>query len=128
MTSGIAITSIANAALTWEETAVTNVGLDFGFFDNKLHGNIDVYNKLTTGILYTPDMYMVMGNAMLRKRILRKLRIGVLNWSSDGEIISAGISAIALKVSFLLIKILSANIKVNWKKDGIRDIRNILLI
>ena len=38
LTSGIAITSIANAALTWEETAVTNVGLDFGFFDNKLHG------------------------------------------------------------------------------------------
>ena len=67
LTSGIAITSIANAALTWEETAVTNVGLDFGFFDNKLHGNIDVYNKLTTGILYTPDMYMVMGNATAPK-------------------------------------------------------------
>ena len=67
LTSGIAITSIANAALTWEETAVTNVGLDFGFFDNKLHGNIDVYNKLTTGILYTPDMYMIMGNATAPK-------------------------------------------------------------
>ncbi|WP_289200970.1 SusC/RagA family TonB-linked outer membrane protein, partial [Phocaeicola sartorii] len=67
LTSGIAITSIANAALTWEETAVTNAGLDFGFFDNKLNGNIDVYNKLTTGILYTPDMYMVMGNATAPK-------------------------------------------------------------
>ncbi|HJG98486.1 MAG TPA: TonB-dependent receptor [Parabacteroides johnsonii] len=67
LTSGIAITSIANAALTWEETAVTNVGLDFGFFDNKLNGNMDVYNKLTTGILYTPDMYMVMGNATAPK-------------------------------------------------------------
>ena len=67
LTSGIAITSIANAALTWAETAVPNVGLDFGFFDNKLHGNIDVYNKLTTGILYTPDMYMVMGNATAPK-------------------------------------------------------------
>jgi len=67
LTSGIAVTSIANAALTWEETAVTNVGLDFGFFDNKLNGNIDVYNKLTTGILYTPDMYMVMGNATAPK-------------------------------------------------------------
>lgn len=29
ITSGIAITSIANAALTWEETAVTNVGIDY---------------------------------------------------------------------------------------------------
>lgn len=67
LTSGIAITSIANAALTWEETAVTNVGIDFGFLDNKLTGNIDVYNKITSGILYTPDMYMVMGNAKAPK-------------------------------------------------------------
>lgn len=67
LTSGIAITSIANAALTWEETAVTNVGIDYGFFDNKLTGNIDVYSKLTSGILYTPDMFMVMGNATAPK-------------------------------------------------------------
>ena len=67
ITSGIAITSIANAALTWEETAVTNVGIDYGFFNNKLNGNIDVYNKLTSGILYTPDMYMVMGTASAPK-------------------------------------------------------------
>lgn len=67
LTSGIAITSIANAALTWEETAVTNIGLDYGFLDNKLTGNIEVYDKLTSGILYTPDMYMVMGNATAPK-------------------------------------------------------------
>ena len=67
ITSGIAITSIANAALTWEETAVTNVGVDYGFFDNRLSGNIDVYNKLTSGILYTPDMFMVMGTATAPK-------------------------------------------------------------
>ena len=60
---GIAITSIANNALRWEETSVTNAGIDFGFLNNKLSGNFDVYNKLTSGILYTPDMYMVMGNA-----------------------------------------------------------------
>ncbi len=63
LTNGIAITAIANAALTWEETAVANLGIDYGFFDNRLTGNIDIYNKLTTGILYTPDMFMVMGNA-----------------------------------------------------------------
>lgn len=67
LTSGIAITSIANAALTWEETAVTNIGIDYGFLENKLTGNIDVYDKLTSGILYTPDMYMVMGNATAPK-------------------------------------------------------------
>ena len=63
LTNGIAITSIKNYALTWETTTVANVGIDFGFLRNRLTGTIDVYNKLTDGILYTPSMFMVMGNA-----------------------------------------------------------------
>ncbi|MGM9757658.1 MAG: SusC/RagA family TonB-linked outer membrane protein [Candidatus Cryptobacteroides sp.] len=63
LTNGIAITSIKNYALTWETTTVANVGIDFGFLKNRLTGTIDVYNKLTDGILYTPSMFMVMGNA-----------------------------------------------------------------
>lgn len=63
ITNGIAITSIKNYALTWETTSVANIGIDFGFFKNRLTGTIDLYNKLTDGILYTPSMYMVMGNA-----------------------------------------------------------------
>ena len=42
---------------------MANIGIDFGFFKNRLTGTIDLYNKLTDGILYTPSMYMVMGNA-----------------------------------------------------------------
>jgi TonB-linked SusC/RagA family outer membrane protein len=87
LTSGIAITAIANTALTWEETAVTNVGLDYGFFNNKLIGNIDVYNKLTTGILYRPDMYMAMGNATApRENIAEVTNRGVefeLGWRDN---------------------------------------------
>ena len=63
ITNGIAITSIKNYALTWETTSVANIGIDFGFFKNRFTGTIDLYNKLTDGILYTPSMYMVMGNA-----------------------------------------------------------------
>lgn len=70
---GIAITSIANSALRWEETSVTNIGLDFGFLNNKLSGSLDVYNKLTSGILYTPDMYMVMGNASAPRQNIAKV-------------------------------------------------------
>ena len=61
--NGIAITSIANDKIQWEETAVTNIGLDFGFFENRLSGSIDAYNKLTTGILYAPDISYVYGFA-----------------------------------------------------------------
>ena len=63
ITNGIAITSIKNYALTWETTSVANVGVDFGFLKNRLTGTVDLYNKVTDGILYTPSMYMVMGNA-----------------------------------------------------------------
>ena len=63
ITNGIAITSIKNYALTWETTSVANVGVDFGFLKNRLTGTVDLYNKRTDGILYTPSMYMVMGNA-----------------------------------------------------------------
>lgn len=63
ISNGLAITSIANKTLSWENTAVTNVGLDFGVLNNRLTGSVDVYNKLTSGILYRPDMHPEMGNA-----------------------------------------------------------------
>jgi TonB-linked SusC/RagA family outer membrane protein len=43
-------TQIANPDLRWEETAQTNVGVDFGLWDNKLSGSFDVYKKLTTDL------------------------------------------------------------------------------
>ena len=61
--SGIAVTAINNLSLEWEETAVTNVGVDFGFLSDRLTGTIDVYDKHTSGILYRPDISMIFGNA-----------------------------------------------------------------
>ena len=66
--NGIAITALKNYALTWETTAVTNLGLDFSFFSDRLTGTVELYNKLTTGILYTPEMFMVLGNASAPKQ------------------------------------------------------------
>lgn len=42
---------IANPDLTWETTAQMNVGIDFGFFNDKLSGGIDYYQKKTTDLL-----------------------------------------------------------------------------
>jgi len=39
------------ADIKWESTATTNVGIDFGFFNNRLTGSIDAYYKNTTNIL-----------------------------------------------------------------------------
>jgi TonB-linked SusC/RagA family outer membrane protein len=39
------ITSPANAALKWETTKVTNVGVDFSIFGNRLNGSFEYYIK-----------------------------------------------------------------------------------
>lgn len=48
---GLAQTVLANPALTWEKTYMTNIGVDYAFLNNRLSGSIDIYNKDTKGIL-----------------------------------------------------------------------------
>ncbi len=35
----------------WEQTATSNIGIDYGFLDNRITGAIDVYYKKTTNLL-----------------------------------------------------------------------------
>ena len=44
--------SNANPNLRWEKTSEFNVGLDFGFLGNRIYGSIDVYNKITSDMLW----------------------------------------------------------------------------
>jgi TonB-dependent starch-binding outer membrane protein SusC len=39
------VSSYGNPALRWEKTGTWNLGIDYAFFNNKLHGKVDVYNK-----------------------------------------------------------------------------------
>ncbi len=40
-----------DAGIKWESTTTSNIGLDFGFFNNRLTGSIDVYYKKTSNLL-----------------------------------------------------------------------------
>lgn len=42
-----------NRKLTWETTTTYNVGLDFGFFNQRLTGSVDYYYRKTTDLLNT---------------------------------------------------------------------------
>ncbi|MDR3226313.1 MAG: TonB-dependent receptor [Prevotellaceae bacterium] len=42
----------------WEQTATTNIALDFGFIHNRIFGSIDFYYKKTTDLLNTIDIPM----------------------------------------------------------------------
>ena len=41
----------ANPNLSWEKNKTWNVGVDFGFFDNRLTGTVEFYDRLTTDML-----------------------------------------------------------------------------
>lgn len=42
---------MANYGLKWEQTTSINIGLDFGFFNNRLNGSIDYYHMPTKDLL-----------------------------------------------------------------------------
>ncbi|UZR95143.1 SusC/RagA family TonB-linked outer membrane protein [Chondrinema litorale] len=48
---GLQPTQIYNPDLTWEKTAQTDIGFDFGFFNDRLTGEIDYYYKKSTDLL-----------------------------------------------------------------------------
>lgn len=49
----LAATRNANPDLKWERTSMLNVGLDFGFFKNRLTGTIEYYDKNTDDLIYS---------------------------------------------------------------------------
>ncbi|MFC6225797.1 SusC/RagA family TonB-linked outer membrane protein [Hymenobacter artigasi] len=51
---GVVPSNIPNPALGWEYTTTTNFGLDFGLFDNRLTGSVELYQQRTSDLLL-PD-------------------------------------------------------------------------
>lgn len=65
---GLSQTAIANANLSWETTYITNLGVDYNMFSNRLSGSLEFFNKKTDGILIDLPAPMVHGNATIPKQ------------------------------------------------------------
>lgn len=52
--SGYYRVQTGNTDLRWEATNQTNIGLDFGFLNQKISGSLDFYRKYTDGMLIQP--------------------------------------------------------------------------
>jgi len=48
---GLYPSTLGNAGLSWETTGSYNIGVDFGFLDNRIAGSIDVYTAKTEDVL-----------------------------------------------------------------------------
>lgn len=49
-------TQAANPDLKWEKTKTANIGLDFSILKGKINGTLEVYEKKTTGMIYSYDV------------------------------------------------------------------------
>lgn len=68
LVQGLIQTRLANPNLTWESTYMTNVGLDFGFFNNRFTGTVDYFHKRTKDILINLPAPLVHGSADIPKQ------------------------------------------------------------
>ncbi|WP_417558666.1 SusC/RagA family TonB-linked outer membrane protein [Mesoflavibacter zeaxanthinifaciens] len=51
--NGFLAGTLANPDLTWEKTREFNFGVDFGLFNNRITGSVDVYDRLSEDLIYT---------------------------------------------------------------------------
>lgn len=51
LANGFRPSAIANKDLTWERTREWNLGVDFGFLDNRISGEVNLYDKLSLNLL-----------------------------------------------------------------------------
>ena len=59
--SGYLPSQLENRRLSWERNKTWNVGIDFGFFKNRLNGSIDVYSRKTVDLLLTKQIPQTTG-------------------------------------------------------------------
>ena len=99
---------LANPNLKWESTTQADAGIDFGFFDNRISGEVDVYMKRTTdlalnapvpatsGFLFQFQNVGTLENKGIEFALTTRNFVGNFNWTTS---FNAGRNA--NKVTFL---------------------------
>lgn len=58
---GSSPTNVGNNSLTWEKNAISNIGLDFGLFKERLNGTIELYNRKTSDLILSVPLSLTTG-------------------------------------------------------------------
>ncbi len=67
--SGLVTSQIGDEKLKWENTTQFDIGLDFGFLNNRISGEIDVFTKKTRDLLLNVPVPAVNGFSTITKNI-----------------------------------------------------------
>jgi TonB-linked SusC/RagA family outer membrane protein len=89
----------ANFDLTWEKNRQTDLGLEAGLLNDRFSLSVDLYNRLTDGMLFQKDLPGIVGYATNFRTNLGRLQnrgieisakaalnLGQLSWTIDGNL------------------------------------------
>jgi len=69
LASGKALKRIGNSLLTWEENKQLDLGVDFGFLNDRIYVMYDYYHKKTEGMLYQIDIPVSTGFSSINSNV-----------------------------------------------------------
>lgn len=89
LNQGATLTQYSNPDLRWETVKQTDIGVEFGFFQNRLTGELDWYNRNTVDIIAAipiPDYVGSDGNPLVNTASVRNRGWDItLNWRQAGD-------------------------------------------
>ena len=103
------LTGMANQDLGWEKTTQWNVGVDFGFFNNRLSGGIDMYWSKTNDLLMSTTIPSLTGYNTTLANVGKTSNKGV----------EVTISAVPVETRYFN---WNTNLNFAWQKDKIDEL------
>lgn len=76
--TAIGVSQGANPDLKWEITSTSNLGLDFSLFGNKISGSLDLYQKMTSNMIF-------------KYSVAQTIVPGGVVWGNGGKVRNRGI-------------------------------------
>ncbi len=68
-TTGVLAGGLNDPFLTWETTATSNYGVEFGLFDGKLDGSVEYYNRESVDLIYNKPVPISTGNSSVTTNV-----------------------------------------------------------
>jgi TonB-linked SusC/RagA family outer membrane protein len=95
LTNGIAPSTISNQDLSWEKTSSVDIGLDFGFLNDRIYGSFEYFESTTTDLLLAVQIPSALGftnaltnigevvNKGFEISLTSRNLVGELKWTTD---------------------------------------------
>ncbi len=95
LNNGIAPSTISNQDLSWEKTSSYDIGIDFGFWDDRVYGSVEYYNATTSDLLLEVQVPAALGftnaltnigevvNKGIEFSLTSRNTVGKFKWTTD---------------------------------------------